>query len=111
CAARTGVKVDTCDPNPCAPSVPGVVRCCVPEHEDGGGSGSGSSGSGSGGSGSGGSGETEDEMECEQLTADHCMQLGGIPKDGGSCDPNPCTTSPGCASSRHTARGGRLGRG
>jgi len=94
CAARTGVKVDTCDPNPCAPSVPGVVRCCVPEHEDGGGSGSGSEGSGSGGSGSGGSGETEDEMECEQLTADHCMQLGGTPKDGGSCDPNPCTTSP-----------------
>jgi hypothetical protein len=90
CAARNGVKVDTCDPNPCAASAPGVVRCCIPEHQDGGGS-----GSGSGGSGSGGSGETENEQpECEQLTSDHCTQAGGTPMGQGSCDPNPCMASP-----------------
>ena len=90
CAARHGVKVDTCDPNPCAPSAPGVVRCCIPEHGNGGGS-----GSGSGGADPGGSDETENERpECEQLTSDHCMQEGGTPMDAGSCEPNPCPASP-----------------
>src|SRR5438132_1070864 len=64
CAAESGTKVDSCDPNPCAPSSPGVVRCCLPDVQGGGGSGSGRGGSGSGET------ETENEMECEQLTAD-----------------------------------------
>src|SRR5438552_1156228 len=78
CAAESGTKVDSCNPNPCAPSSPGVVRCCLPD-ASGGGSGSGRGGSGSG-SGSGETEtetetepETENETECEQLTADHCM--------------------------------------
>src|SRR2546427_384999 len=56
CAAESGTKVDSCDPNPCAPSSPGIVRCCLPDVQGGGGSGRGGSGSG------GGSGETENEM-------------------------------------------------
>src|SRR5213594_3357295 len=77
CAAESGTKVDSCDPNQCAPSSPGVVRCCLPDDQGGGGSGSGRGGSGSGS----GSGETENEMECEQLTADHCMALHGTSMD------------------------------
>ena len=88
CAAESGTKVDSCDPNPCAPSSPGVVRCCLPDVQGGGGSGSGRGGSGSGET------ETENEMECEQLTADHCMQLLGTSMDVGSCDPNPCPAAP-----------------
>src|SRR6266550_1679405 len=84
CAAESGTKVDSCNPNPCAPSSTGVVRCCLPD-ASGGGSGSGSRS---------GETETENEMECEQLTAEHCMALHGTSMDAGSCDPNPCPASP-----------------
>ena len=104
CADRHGVKVDTCNPNPCAPGS---------GHESGDDSGSGTgrsgssgsdetehetgddSGSGTGRSGSSGSDETEHETpECGQLTGDHCMQEGGTPTGEGSCDSNPCIASP-----------------
>ena len=93
CQAEGGkvADVSSCMPNPCAPSSPGVVRCCLPD-ASGGGSGSGRGGSGSG-SGSGET-ETENDTECEQLTADHCMALHGTSMDAGSCDPNPCPASP-----------------
>ncbi len=81
CADRHGVKVDTCNPNPCTPGS---------GHESG-----DDSGSGTGRSGSSGSDETEHETpECEQLTRDQCMQEGGTPMGEGSCDPNPCIASP-----------------
>jgi len=86
CSDRNGTKVDTCDPNPCTSSTPGVVRCCIPDHSGGGDSGSGRGGPGGGGSGGGDDGTPE----CEQLTAQHCMDEGGQPMDQGSCDPNPC---------------------
>jgi len=89
CSDRHGTKVDTCDPNPCTSSVPGIVRCCIPEHESGDDSGSGR---GSGGGGSGG--DDGGTPECEQLTAQHCMDEGGSPMDPGPCDPNPCPAAP-----------------
>ena len=90
CTDRHGVKVDTCNPNPCAPSTPGIVRCCVSGHQSG-----RDSGSGTGGSGSSGFDETEHETpECGQLTGDHCMQEGGTLTGEGSCDSNPCIASP-----------------
>jgi len=90
CGNRNGTKVDTCDPNPCTPSTPGIVPCCIPDQQSGGNSGPGGGGSGSGGSGGGGDGTPE----CEQLTAQRCMDEGGKPLSQGSCDPNPCLATP-----------------
>src|SRR5438552_6701246 len=104
CTDRHGVKVDTCNPNPCTPG-------SGHESSDDSGSGTGrsgssgsdetenetgdDSGSGTGRSGSSGSDETEHETpECGQLTGDHCMQEGGTPTGEGSCDSNPCIASP-----------------
>ena len=76
----------SCKAHPCklAPTPPGIVTCCVAEHE-----------------GDGGEGDREDEgerqpgpPECEQLTTADCAEEGGTVSSAASCEPNPCVSSP-----------------
>jgi hypothetical protein len=80
CADEKGVNVGAvaCDPNPCAPTMPGVIRCCVPENDNA----------------QGNENQQEDAGECEQLTATDCTDEGGMSVGPGSCEPNPCPSSP-----------------
>ena len=80
CADEHGVNLGsgTCEPDPCAPTTPGVVRCCVPENDDA----------------QGDENQQGDAGECEQLTAMDCSEEGGTAIGPGSCEPNPCPTSP-----------------
>src|SRR5262245_8399090 len=80
CADEHGVNLGsgTCEPDPCAPTAPGVVRCCVPENDDA----------------QGDENQQGDAGECEQLTAMDCSEEGGTAIGPGSCEPNPCPTSP-----------------
>ena len=107
CSASGGVNMGagSCDPNPCAPTPPGIVTCCVPEDDQG-------------------EQEDEDETarshrresrpvafrradrdeqegepeheppECERLTTADCTDEGGTVSSAASCEPNPCVASP-----------------
>jgi len=80
CAAENGANLGagTCEPNPCAPPPPGVIRCCVPENDDA----------------QGDENQQGNAGECEQLTEADCTDEGGTSKGAGSCEPNPCVSSP-----------------
>ena len=80
CSASGGVNMGagSCEPNPCAPTPPNVVRCCIAEGDQG---------------------EQEDQREseapeCEQLAPSDCTAEGGTAIGAGSCEPNPCVSSP-----------------
>jgi len=79
-AAENGMNLGagTCEPDPCAPTSPGVVRCCVPENDDA----------------QGDENQQGNAGECEQLTATDCSDEGGTAMGQGSCEPNPCVPSP-----------------
>ena len=80
CSADGGVNLGTgsCEPNPCASTPPNVVRCCISQGDQG-----------------DQEGEPQTEPpECEQLTAADCSGEGGTAMGTGSCEPNPCVSSP-----------------
>ena len=117
CSADGGVNMGTgsCEPNPCASTPPNTVRCCISEDEQGD---QGDQGDQKGdaptvlrGKRHGARStrvpvslakdEDEDDdrdhpepPECEQLTAAHCSEEGGTAIGPGSCEPNPCVSSP-----------------
>jgi hypothetical protein len=76
-SARCRVRGET--PVRPGPTMPGVVRCCVPENDDA----------------QGDENQQGDAGECEQLTAMECSAEDGTAIGPGSCEPNPCpVTSP-----------------
>jgi len=80
CSASDGVNMGagSCEPNPCASTPPNVVRCCIAQGDEG-----------------DQEGETESEPpECQQLTPSDCTAERGTAIGAGSCDPNPCVSSP-----------------
>ena len=80
CSAKGGVDMGagSCEPNPCASTPPNVVRCCIAQGDEG-----------------DQEGETESEPpECQQLTPSDCTAERGTAIGAGSCDPNPCVSSP-----------------
>ncbi len=79
CSDRHGTDVGagSCDPNPCGTTSPDVIRCCVAEHEEGDHHGKHHDDGGP-------------DVDCEQMTADHCAAVGGTPDGTGACRPNPC---------------------
>ncbi len=72
CAAAGGtlVQASSCSEHPCeSVTPPNLVVCCVPEDsgdEDG------------------------DSLECERLTAEHCVGAGGTVSSASSCESHPC---------------------
>ena len=121
CSADGGVNMGTgsCEPNPCASTSPNTVRCCISEGEQGDQGDEGDEGD----QGDQGdqkrnpqtvlrgkrhgarstvpvlrAEDDEDDHpeppECEQLTAAHCSEEGGTAIGPGSCEPNPCVSSP-----------------
>jgi hypothetical protein len=70
----------SCSPNPCVPAGGEAIRCCLTETDTEGG------------------GEPEDsgaEVECEQLTHQHCVDAGGRDIGAGSCEGGPCASPSG----------------
>ena len=82
CAEHHGVVMDggSCDANACVPAGGDAMRCCLPDEHDGP---TLRHDEGEGG---------ESELECEHLTAQHCLDAGGKVMEAGSCEGNPCAT-------------------
>jgi hypothetical protein len=80
CTAHGGTPAaaTSCLPNPCQPTPPGggEVVCCLP------------------GSAEGSHLDEGAEVECEDLTVDHCVAEGGTVVAATSCDPDPCNATP-----------------
>ena len=102
----------SCEPNPCASTPPNTVRCCISEDEQGDqGDQKGDAPTVLRGKRHGArstrvpvslakdeddddEGDQPEPPECEQLTAAHCSEEGGTAIGPGSCEPNPCVSSP-----------------
>ena len=80
CSAKGGVDMGagSCEPNPCASTPPNVVRCCIAQGDQG----------------EQGDQRESEAPECEQLTPSDCTDEGGTAVGAGSCEPNPCVSSP-----------------
>ncbi|MFN8543738.1 MAG: hypothetical protein U0807_05985 [Candidatus Binatia bacterium] len=79
CSQHHGVDIGagSCAPEACGPGHPGEdeIRCCIAESHhghDGGGT----------------------EVGCEHMTADACIAAGGSNVGAGSCEDDPCSSSP-----------------
>ncbi len=81
----TNLGPGTCEPNPCAPTTPEAIRCCLADHHGDGHTDDGEDAHGDG---------EQEAPECEALSHDHCLAEGGADIGPGGCEPNPCVGSP-----------------